>query len=123
MGQFGRYLLVGGTITTIGYAAIFFCMYVLGWNPITSNIVVYGLGLAFSYWANRSFTFRSDGKKAPETIRFLLAFALGYSVNLVALTLFLSNGVHPAISQVLAGGVYVLATFSVNKLFVFKGRS
>lgn len=123
MEQFGRYLLVGGTITTIGYAAIFFCMYVLDWNPITSNMVVYGLGLAFSYWANRSYTFRSDGKKVPEAIKFLLVFAFCYSVNLVALTLFISNGVHPAISQVLAGGLYVLATFSVNKFFVFRGRA
>lgn len=120
MSQLGRYLLVGGAITTIGYAAIFFCMYVIGWSPLISNIVVYGLGIAASYWANRNYTFRSDGKKVPEAMRFLVVFAFAYSANLVALALFISNGVHPAVSQVIGGGVYVLTTFSANKLFVFK---
>ena len=121
--QFVRYLLVGGSNTVIGYAIIFFCMYGLGWGAFTSNAMGYGLCLILSYWMNRTFTFRSHGKKIPELAKFLVVFAIAYAFNLAALGLLISWGLHEGLSQILAGVFYVVSAFLANKLIVFKNVS
>lgn len=109
-------------MTAFGYGAIFFCMYVLKWGPLISNLVAYGLGITFSYWMNRTYTFRSQGRKAPEALKFLVVFAVSYSLNLAVLSILIARGVNPALSQILAGGVYVVATFAANKAVVFNTK-
>ena len=120
LNQFGRYILVGVINTILGYTIIFYCMYGLGLNPITSNIAGYGLCIFASYWMNRTYTFRSNGEKVPEAINFFVVFGLAYLANLTALSFFISNGLHPALSQIIAGVFYVTVSFGANRLIVFK---
>lgn len=118
--QFARYLFVGGTMTIVGYACIFFFMYKVGWSAQISNVVVYGVGIVVSYWANRIYTFRSKGRRISEAVRFFVIFAIAYSLSFLALSGLIARGVHPALSQVATGLVYIALTFAANRMWVFK---
>ncbi len=121
MGQLFRYLLVGLFNTALGFAIIFGCMYLLKMNPITSNVTGYLCGLVVSYFLNKFFTFRSTNRSRAEMLRFLVVFVAAYLANFGMLLLCIDVlHVHEAVSQVVAGGVYVAASFLLNKYYVFK---
>lgn len=119
--QFFRYLLVGAFNTVFGYAIIFGAMYLLGWSPVASNAVGYLIALLISFALNRSFTFKSTGKKFSELLRFIGVFVVAYGVNLAVLCVLLKFSlIHEAISQILAGFVYVVLSYVMNKFLVFR---
>lgn len=121
MTQFLRFLLVGLFNTGLGYAIIFSCMYLLGMNHIVSNVIGYAGGFAVSYSLNRCFTFKSRSAPQSEIVRFLVVFAIAYLMNLALLVFAVDQmGVHPAVGQVLAGVIYILVTFLLNKYYVFR---
>ena len=119
--QLSRYLLVGVFNTLLGYGVIFTCMYLVGLSPETSNIIGYAVGLVCSFILNRYYTFQSLQKKRCEIIRFLAVFGFAYAANFAVLVLLIHEiGINEGVSQVLAGIVYVLASYFMNKLYVFK---
>ena len=121
MSQFARFILVGFLNTGLGYAIIFACMYVLNFSAVVSNIAGYFFGLIISYTLNRRFTFRSTAQSRPEIVRFLAVFLVSYLANLAVLLLMIRQfGMHEGTSQLLAGAVYVVASFVMNKYYVFR---
>ena len=120
VGQLFRFVLVGVFNTAIGYAIIFGCMYLLGMSPVVSNAAGYLAGLAISFTLNKVFTFKSKAKSGAELGRFLAAFLVAYLANLGALLACLRLGLHAGWSQVVAGVVYIAATFLLNKFYVFR---
>jgi putative flippase GtrA len=117
---FTRYLLVGLVNTGIGYFIIFLCQYGLNLPPELSNALGYGLGMMISYTLNRTFTFGNPPTTRVMALRFAVVNGIAYLLNLGMLVLLLRVGVHAGLSQVLAGGVYVAASFLVNKHYVFR---
>jgi len=122
MKQFYKYLGVGAIMTVFGYGAIFFFMYILGWNPFISNIVGYAIAIICSYFLNRHFTYRSSGNVRPEALGFLGVFLIAYLANLFALKVLIDAGAHEAVGQLLAGVIYVAISYTANKYLVFKVR-
>lgn len=121
MKQFSRYLAVGLLNTAWGYLLIFGFMYIAGWSPEASNVMGYAIGLVTSYGLNRRFTFNSRDTTGPEFARFLATFALAFAANFAILMLLVRVlGVHAAASQVVAGVVYVGASYLLNRHFVFR---
>jgi putative flippase GtrA len=121
MNQFSRFLLVGLANTTIGYVVIFGCMYLGELSPELSNLLGYLLGLLVSYFLNRHFTFRSDQRRSTEFVRFVLVFLTAYTANLLLLIVLVRGlGAHAALSQVIAGIIYIGTAYLLNKHFVFK---
>ncbi len=121
MGQLFRYLLVGLFNTALGFAIIFTCMYLLKMSPVASNITGYLCGLVVSYFLNKFFTFRSTARSRAEMLRFLVVFAAAYLANFGMLLLCIDVlRLHAAVSQVVAGAVYVGASFILNKYYVFR---
>lgn len=121
MRQFFRFLTVGVFNTVFGYCIIFACMYGASASPEVSNVIGYAVGLTTSYLLNRHYTFRSTQRHRGEIIRFLVVFAAAYAANFVALLLLIRQlGIHEGLSQILAGAVYVLASYAMNKLYVFR---
>lgn len=121
MKQFIRFLLVGVANTAFGYAIIFSLMYLASVSPEISNFFGYLAGLVLSYILNRNFTFRSIQKRSAEFGRFLLVFGFAYSSNLVALLVFIRVlFIGPGASQILAGGVYIVTSYLLNKYYVFR---
>jgi putative flippase GtrA len=121
MKQFFRFLAVGVLNTLLGYCIIFFCMYLAKMSPEVSNVVGYLVGLVTSYILNKKYTFRSKQNRRVEIFRFLAVFVIAYAANfLVLIVLIHKIGVHEGVSQVLAGVIYVAASFIMNKHYVFK---
>ena len=120
MHEFGRFFVVGIANSALGYAVIFGLMLGAGWSPEASNVSGYAVGLVVSYALNRSFTFRSRAKPLGEASRFLVVFGVAFALNLIVLTLCVRMfGVSDWISQIIAGGVYVVSSYLLNRSFVF----
>lgn len=121
MKQFFRFLTVGVFNTLLGYCVIFACMYLVKMTPETSNAAGYAVGLFVSYVLHRNFTFNSKQRKRDEIASFLIVFLVAYATNFVALLVFIHKlGFNEGLSQLLAGVVYVAASFIMNKYYVFK---
>ena len=118
--QFARFLSVGVLNTLLGYGIIFLAMYGLKWSPEASNLLGYGIGLIVSFMLSKTFTFRSSAAVSGELIRFLIVFAIAYGANLAVLSFavrFLDW--HAGLSQLIAGGFYIVCSYLLNKRFVF----
>ena len=121
MKQFFRFLTVGLFNTLLGYCIIFACMYLAKMTPETSNLTGYSVGLVASYILNRKYTFKSNQKRRNEIVRFLAVFFVAYALNFVTLVIFIHRlAILEWISQVLAGFVYIFASYIMNKRYVFK---
>jgi putative flippase GtrA len=119
--QFSRFLIVGVFNTLLGYSIIFACMYLAGMAPETSNIAGYAVGLVVSYILNRNYTFSSSQSRRGEIVRFLAVFVVAYASNFAILLILIHKiGIHKGVSQIVAGLVYVIASFLMNKYYVFK---
>lgn len=119
--QFLKFVMVGTLNTALGYAVIFACMYLLGLSAVLSNVTGYLFGLTFSYALNRNFTFKSTSKSKTELVRFLFVFLVAYFANLgVLLALLRYAEMNEGFAQVLAGAVYVVTSFLMNKYYVFR---
>ena len=122
--QLFRFLIVGVFNTAFGYGMIFACMYLAGLSPEVSNVIGYAISLSTSYLLHRNYTFKSKQRHRGEIVRFLAVFAIAYAANLIALIVFVREmRVHEGASQILAGAVYVLTSYVMNKLYVFKSSS
>lgn len=122
--QLAKYIVVGVANTLLGYAIIFACMYLLGLSAEISNVIGYALGLVISYVMHRNFTFNSTQRRTTEVVRFVVVFAVAYLLNLGTLMLLIHHlQVHEAVAQVVAGVVYVGASFVMQKFYVFRQRA
>lgn len=120
IGEVFRYLVVGLANTGIGYGVIFGCMYILSLSPEISNAIGYAVGLVASYFLHRHFTFRSSGRRQMEFVRFIIAFAIAYLMNLASLIIMVRIiSMNAGVSQILAGAVYVACAYILNKCYVF----
>ena len=121
MKQFFRFLTVGVFNTALGYCVIFACMYLINMSPESSNVAGYTVGLIASYVLNRKYTFNSIQNQRSEIIRFLAVFVVAYALNFIVLVILIHKiDIHDGVSQVLAGLVYVVTSFIMNKYYVFK---
>lgn len=120
MKQFFRFLTVGVFNTVLGYCIIFACMYLAKMSPESSNVAGYAVGLVASYVLNREYTFNSKQNRRNEIIRFLAVFLVAYAANFAALLVLIHKiGIHEGVSQIFAGLIYVIASYVMNKYYVF----
>jgi len=120
MKQFSRFMLVGFANTALGYAVIFSCMYLGRLTPELSNAVGYLVALVVSYFLHRHFTFRSARRCNTEFVRFAIVFLIAYTANFIVLVVLVRGlGIHAALSQVVAGVVYIGTAYLLNKRYVF----
>ena len=90
-------------------------------SPEASNVIGYSVGLISSYTLNKKYTFGSSGSVRFEKLRFLLVFAFAYALNFFALVMLIHKlNIHEGVSQILAGIVYSLISYNMNKYYVFK---
>ena len=71
-----RFALVGGTNTAIDFG-ILFLLHSLGLNKYIANIVSTSVAFVFSFFANRSFTFKSKKNAGKQVIPFLVVTLTG----------------------------------------------
>ena len=71
-----RFIVVGIANTAIDFIVLL-TLTALGIELIIANIISTSAALSFSFFANRSFTFASTGKKRSQILRFLLVTLVG----------------------------------------------
>lgn len=114
-------MTVGMFNTILGYCVIFACMYLAKMSPEISNVSGYSIGLIASYILNRKYTFNSIQNRRNEIFRFLAVFIIAYALNFAVLLILIHwIDLHEGASQLMAGFVYVIASFIMNKYYVFK---
>ncbi|MGP1614407.1 MAG: GtrA family protein [Pollutimonas bauzanensis] len=124
--SFLRFLLVGVFNTCFGYSLIFGFMYLADLSPELSNFLGYAIAILASFVLNKHYTFAGRRTQAAdsgrkELLRFLIVFGFAYAANYVVLLLLIYQlDLHAALSQVLAGVVYVGISYLLNAFFVFR---
>ena len=119
MGNFARFLLVGGFATALQYA-----LYIAGVHAGVASIpVVSGAAFAISSVVNfllsRCFTFRSSEPLLPSGMRFATLMISGLCINTLIVVATLELGLHYLACQVIATGVVLLWNFFFASRWVF----
>lgn len=117
--QFIRFVVVG-----LGLNAALYVVYLLlTWRILgseTAMTITFGLGVLLSFLANRNITFRHSGRHFPALRRFLVLYAIIYSINFVALWFFSGRlGVPHQMVQGVAILVLPLLAFVLQRYWVF----
>ena len=119
-----RFGIVGIVNTALGLGAIFAAKSLLGLGDLPANIVGYAVGLLASFTLNRRWTFRHTGSPVPAAVRFSVAFAVSYTLNLVTvLALIEGLQINAYIAQ--AAGVipYTIVFYLLSARLVFASHS
>jgi putative flippase GtrA len=121
--QWLRYTVVGASNTAL-YAATYMLLAGAGVHYIFASSLAFALGVLNSYALNRRWTFRSDGRRAPELARFLSTQLVGVaaSVSLLA-ALVAVGGLNPLVAQAVAFPVSSLITFALSREWAFAASS
>lgn len=112
-----RYGLVGMANTVIGLGVIL-ALQAAGLSPYSANAGGYAAGLACSFLLNRAWTFDVCDRPAQRFLRFLVAFAPSYALNLVVLAILIVPLGH-AVAQALAMVAYSGLFFALCRSVVF----
>jgi putative flippase GtrA len=70
-----RFVLVGGAATIIDFGLLNLFNQI-GWDSLVANTISTGLAMAFSFFANKKFTFQSDSKNYARQITLFIIFTL-----------------------------------------------
>lgn len=117
--QLFSYAFIGLLTNILGYALYLLLTYFLGAPKLTMT-ALYSAGALISFFANRRFTFRHDGRIGVTGMRYLFAQLLGYLLNLTLLVLFVDwLGFEHQIVQAVAIVVVTIFLFVLSRFFVF----
>lgn len=122
--QLARYGLVGLANTAIGYGLILFGLH-MGLGDYRANALGFAVGLCFSFFANRRFTFdRRDSASGSEVRRFLFCFLIAYAANLAVVGLGRAAGhaEHPLV-HLAAMALYSVSFFFLMRSIAFGSKA
>ncbi len=115
-----RFLSVGFLNTVVGFTLIYGSKYFLEFGDVPANLLGYGVGILLSFTLNSTWTFSYQGPQLPALGRFLLAFAIAYTVNLlVVLACIQWAGINPYLAHAVGLIPYTTTFYLVSRLFVF----
>jgi len=98
-------------------------MYLAKMSPEVSNATGYSIGILSSYILNKNYTFRNMQSNYGEFFRFLNVIIFTYVLNLIFLMIFIYKfNIHEGLSQILAGIIYTIISYFLNKSYVFDNK-
>jgi putative flippase GtrA len=117
--QLIKYAVVGALSNLAGYCLYLLLTY-LGCTPKLTMTALYSLGASLAFFANRRFTFHHHGHMGSASVRFIVAHALGYLLNLLLLLVFVDwLGFAHQLVQAVAIMVVAIFLFVIIRIFVF----
>ena len=124
-----RFIIVGAISTVIDFGALFF-LHSLGIGSIVANLLSTSLAFCFSFYANRTYTFKSKGNSLRrESLLFTVVTLFGLwviqSLIIAAITGWFGHGSLSKESLLLfaklaATGVSMIWNYVLYKTVVFK---
>ena len=124
--SFILFLIVGG-INTLVSAVLMFLLEKTGYW--VSTVVAYAVGAVISFFLNKKFTFKSEGKTTKSAVKFIInvavCYIIAYSVAQPLATLILSaTSLSPLwierVAKLFGMGLYTLINYFGQKFFAFK---
>jgi putative flippase GtrA len=117
--QFIRFALVGFASNLLSYA-LYIALTKFGLDPKLSMTLLYCTGVLQTFFFNKKWSFRFEGAARSSLIRYVIAYALGYFINLAALVLLVDGAKFPH-QLVQAVMIFIVAAmlFLVQRYWVF----
>lgn len=118
---FTRFISAGLVNTLVGYIVFLLSYNLVGLEPTISNVISYLAGICCAYYLNKYFVFSNNSKKDQSYVfKFLICFAVAYSVNLISLKYFMEY-MNANYAQIIAMSIYTIVFYIFNKFIVFRG--
>ncbi len=117
-----RFFVVGGSNFVVMYG-VFLVVLNLGFHHDLALAADYGLGIVYNYVLNRFWTFRAQGKPTHGFVKLCASYGVMFLINLVLLEGFVHlAGLSSAIAQIPAVGLTAVASYFMQRFWVFKPR-
>lgn len=117
--SFMRFGIAGGLNNLFVYCLFLALIYVAGTTPLVAMTVSFLAGVVVAYLLNRHWTFR-DASRENSFWHFVAVYLSLYASNWVLLRSAVEMGLDPAISQFIILIVLALASFGIQKTWVFR---
>lgn len=120
--QLQRFLLVGSSTVGIDFVCYFGCLE-LGIKTAWAKAIGFIAGMIFAWFANRIYTFSSQGGRRRFfgfTLLYILTLVLNVSVNQYCLLLLSPSSMAVLFAFIVATGISAAANFIGMKFFVFR---
>lgn len=113
-----------GLINTLLTTLLFFVLIYLEGNYIISLFIVYVLGILFSFYMNKNFTFKYYSSNTLIVfIRMCSSYIFIFLLNASLLHFFIERiSINKYLSQILAMFLLIIISFILQKFFVFKEK-
>jgi putative flippase GtrA len=120
LGRVLKFGVVGVVNNAVGYG-LFVVLSLAGVGHVEAMTASYLVGMAISFWGNRSWTFGHRGSIWSTVSRFVAANLIGYAVNFVVLNAFVTGAGVPQIpAQLVATAIVAVCTFTLMRMWVFR---
>lgn len=120
LGQLLRYGIIGLMSNALGYALYLGLTYV-GLGPKLAMSLLYVVGVLQTFFLNRRWTFEHDGRTGQAFRRYVVLYASGYVLQLLALSFFVDWFGFPHQWVMLALIIFMaLFLFAGQKVWVFR---
>jgi len=126
-----RFALVGSANTVIDFGLLFGLVF-LGLDKIAANFISTGTAFVFSYFFNKSYTFKFTGKASKRQFALFLSITIFglwvlqpiviYSVSLALGGLGIQNALVLLIAKLLATAVTLVWNYVLYKKYVFRSN-
>ncbi len=115
-----RFLSVGFLNTVVGFTLIYGSKYFLGFGDVLANLLGYGVGILLSFTLNSTWTFSYQGPQLSAFGRFILTFAVAYTINLFVVLICIQwVDINPYLAHAIGLIPYTTTFYLVSRLFVF----
>lgn len=119
--QVSRYSLVGILNTLVTLLVIYGLKAGFGADDYWANATGYGIGLIVSFTLNRAYTFGHDGAVSGAAARFLISFAICYTINLAVVGVLVDGlGVNGYLAQPCGMASYTISFYILLRTHVFR---
>ncbi|EOP62291.1 MULTISPECIES: GtrA family protein [Bacillus] len=114
--KFGLVGIFNTLITIISYIILV----KFGMNYLIANIISYLIGVANSYYWNKNWVFRSNGKNLSIFLKFLIVNLIVLAFNTFSLFILVDKLLYNEfIAQIFAIGIGMMINFFLNKIWTF----
>ncbi len=119
------YLFVGAATTLVNYVTYWFATRVLHTGVLLSNTIAWVVAVAFGYWANKTFVFKTHCKSFKELIKeagsFFAMRLVSYGIDefLMLVTVGIMH-LPDLIMKIVINFVVIILNYVFSKKFVFK---
>ena len=118
-----RYMIIGVANTMIGLSVIYLCKWLLVMGDIPANVFGYAVGLIFSFFFNRKWSFEHKGAVLPAGIRFIIVIMVAYIANLLVVLISIDMlNINSYLAHAIGVVPYFVIGYLGSRFFVFRNK-